>query len=127
MVRSGLPQGIAPAHTLEANEDILHRVVKRVAHVQAAGDIRRWDHNCVGPLRGARPAGKSACALPALVQLRFDLDRPIGLVQHGSYWSAGPAATGRSAFIFGLADELGYLPRHDAFYDQRQVLIQPLL
>ena len=47
-----------PAHALEAAQDVLQRVVERVAHVQRAGDVRRRDDDGVG-LRAARaPAGR---------------------------------------------------------------------
>ena len=45
VVRTHLPERVASAHALIANQRIHERVLERMAHVQAAGDIRRWDHD----------------------------------------------------------------------------------
>ena len=43
MVRARLPEHVLAAHALEADEDVLERVVQRVADVQRAGDVGRRD------------------------------------------------------------------------------------
>ena len=64
MVGAGLPQHVAAAHALEAAENVLQRVVQRVAHVQRARHVRRRDHD--GERRGVfsfRAAGLERAAL----------------------------------------------------------------
>ena len=56
MVGAGLPQHVAAAHALEADEHVLQRVVEGVAHMQRAGDVRRRDDDGEGP----RPCGRAA-------------------------------------------------------------------
>ncbi len=41
MVHARLPQHVLAAHALEADQNVLQRVVERVAHMQRAGDVRR--------------------------------------------------------------------------------------
>ena len=43
MVHARLPQHVLAAHALEADQDVLQRVVERMAHMQRAGDIGRRD------------------------------------------------------------------------------------
>ncbi len=43
-----LPQGVATLHPPEANQCIHDGVVEPMAHMQAAGDVRRRDHDGVG-------------------------------------------------------------------------------
>src|SRR5262250_2514451 len=47
MDHAGLPQHVLAAHALETAEDVLQRVVKRVAHMQRAGDIGRRNDDAV--------------------------------------------------------------------------------
>jgi hypothetical protein len=53
MVGSGLPKRVKAAHAMPTHQNVLQRVVERVAHVQNAGDVGRRDHNavCVIPRR----------------------------------------------------------------------------
>ena len=48
MVRAGLPQGRIALHAVITNERIHDRVLERVPHVQAAGDIGWRNNNAVG-------------------------------------------------------------------------------
>ena len=82
VVGAGLPQDVAPAHALEANEDVLQREGQRMAHVQAAGHVRRRHHDRVGPLLARRIGGETAGALPRLVLASFHRAGAIGFVQH---------------------------------------------
>ena len=43
MVHARLPQHVLAAHALEADQDVLQRVVERMAHMQRAGDVGRRD------------------------------------------------------------------------------------
>ncbi len=45
VVRSGKPQHIVALHAPPARQDVLQRVVQRVSHVQASGDVWRRDHH----------------------------------------------------------------------------------
>ena len=52
MVLPRLPQRVEPAHAVPAHQDILQRVVEGVAHVKAAGDVGRRDHDREGAILG---------------------------------------------------------------------------
>ncbi len=71
MVGSDHPQGVLAAHPLATGEDVLQRVVERMADVQRAGDVgRRHDdrpRRRVGPVGPEQPA-----ALPMRVPARLD-------------------------------------------------------
>ncbi len=45
MVGTGHPQGGIALHPLGADEDVLHGVIHRMAHVQLTGDVRGRHHN----------------------------------------------------------------------------------
>ena len=68
MIGAGLPQHVAAAHALEADEHVLQRVVERVAHMQRAGHVRRRDDDGEGPRAG--PSGRPAAKAPASSQMR---------------------------------------------------------
>ena len=71
MVGARLPEHVAAAHALEADQDVLERVVERVAHVERAGDVRRRDDDRVG--LGAAPLGAGpALKAPASSQRGID-------------------------------------------------------
>ena len=52
VVGARLPERIVSAHPGIADQNVLQRVVERMAHVQAAGDVRRRDND--GERRGLR-------------------------------------------------------------------------
>src|SRR5690554_2419229 len=80
VVGAHLPQGVAPLHPPPADQGVHDGVLEGVAHVQAAGDVGRRDHDGVGlALTGG---GEAAIGLPALVPAGFDLLGLVGLV-HG--------------------------------------------
>ncbi len=54
MVGAGLPERVVAAHPVPAGQDVLQRVVEGVAHVQAAGDVRRRDEDGEGLGPGLR-------------------------------------------------------------------------
>ena len=48
VIGARLPEHVPPAHALEARQDILQRVVERMAHMQRAGDVGRRDDHGIG-------------------------------------------------------------------------------
>ncbi len=84
MIGAGLPQHITPAHTLETTQDILQGVVERMAHVQRAGYVRRWDDDRKRfGVAASRPAGaKRLCPLPRGVDAALDLAGLVGFFDH---------------------------------------------
>ena len=81
MVHARLPERVAAALAAVAGQYVLQRVVERMAHVEAAGDVGRRHHHAPG-LSPAGASGESAAALPEIVETALELGRPIGLVQH---------------------------------------------
>ena len=82
MVHARLPQNVLATHALEADEDVLQRVVERVAHMQRAGDVGRRNDNAigVGAFAGTGTGGKGVCLIPFSCNARFGACRIIGLV-----------------------------------------------
>ena len=82
VVGAGHPQRVPPGHPPVADQHILDGVVERVAHVEAAGDVRRRDDHREGLLLpvaagaeapvGGRLRLEGAGVVPALPGLRFD-------------------------------------------------------
>ena len=72
---------------VEPGQDILQRVIERVPHVEAAGDIGRRNHNGIWlgvvcrPLRAGQTAGKGARVFPTRIMFRFHLRRLVGFFQ----------------------------------------------
>ena len=81
VVHARLPERVAAGLAAIAGEHVLQRVVERVPHVQAAGDVGRRHHHAPG-LRSAGPAGEAAALLPELVEAALEFGRPIGLLKH---------------------------------------------
>ncbi len=96
MVGARLPQHVLAAHALEAAEDILQRVVERMAHMQRAGDVgRRNDDRIRFGLKPFGPAGAEGFRLlPSLVNAALDLRGLIGLFDHFAVLSENSGAQG---------------------------------
>ena len=73
VIGSHLPQRLGAFHALIAGERIHDRILKRMPHVKAAGDIGRWDHDAVG--RAISGGGEIPFFLPGLVPLAFNVRR----------------------------------------------------
>ena len=58
MVGARLPQHVLAAHALETAENVLQRIVERVAHMQRAGDVGRRNDDAVWRGRWRAPAGR---------------------------------------------------------------------
>ena len=78
VVGARLPQRVVAAHAMVACQRIHQRVLECVSHVQAAGDIRRRDHDAVG--RGVSGGLEIALIFPGLVPALLDGVRIVGLV-----------------------------------------------
>ncbi len=82
MVHSDDPERVLALQAGMADEDVLKRVVERVADMQAAGDVGRRDDDGeglgVGPLRAEQPL-----PLPAGIPAGFDLGGVEGLGKLG--------------------------------------------
>ena len=82
VVGAGLPEHRPAAHPPEADQRVLDRVVQRMAHVQAAGDVRRRHDDAVGLAAGVGRGPEIAASLPRGVVSGLDLGRSVGLVEH---------------------------------------------
>ena len=78
VVGARLPQGVATLHATETDQGVHDRVVKTVTHVQAAGDVRRRDHDGVRVARALR--GKIIFFFPGFVPGSFNGVRLVGLI-----------------------------------------------
>ncbi len=78
VVGTWLPQGVAALHAAETDQGVHDRVVEPVAHVQAAGDVRRRDHDGVG--LACTLWGEIVLGLPGVVPGSFDGVRLVGLI-----------------------------------------------
>ena len=64
VVGAGHPEDVVALHPPPADQDVLQRVVERVAQVQRAGDVRRRDHDAVGRPVAGRIGVEIALARP---------------------------------------------------------------
>src|SRR6185437_12332129 len=66
MIDAWLPQHVAAVHAPVAAQDVLQRVVERVAHVQVAGDVRRRNDDAkrLGPRTVGATGPEGARLLP---------------------------------------------------------------
>jgi len=69
MVGTGLPQGTSATHPVIANQGIHDSVLKRMTHVQAAGNGWRWYRNAIAITYTGR--FKIAPGFPLLVKHGF--------------------------------------------------------
>ena len=82
MVGAGLPQRVPALHAPPADQRVLQGEGERVAHMQAAGHVRRRDHD--GERGGVRVriGGERAGFFPLRVEAALDLGGREILVQH---------------------------------------------
>ena len=71
VIRARLPQRVIARHAVIADEGVDDGFLKTVAHMQAAGHIRRRDHDAVGFF--AALGGEVTGIFPALVPLLLNL------------------------------------------------------
>ena len=77
MVRSGLPERIVALHPLKPDQNVLHRVVQRVSHMELTRDIRGRDHDRKRLFRLVHFRMKIFFVQPFLIQPVLD---PMGIV-----------------------------------------------
>src|SRR5581483_6206858 len=84
MIGAGLPQHVASAHTLEAAEHVLERVVEGMPHVERAGYVRRryYDAIGLGPCALGLAGPEGTRLLPGRRDATFDLAWLVSLVNH---------------------------------------------
>ena len=75
VIGARLPQRVATLHPAPADQRILDGERQRVAHVQAAGDVRRRDHDGEGRRVRVWVAGEAAGVFPSFIQACLDLGR----------------------------------------------------
>ena len=83
MVRSRLPQSVFAGLALVPNQDVLNGEGERVAHMQAAGDVRRRHHDGVRNLARAGIGSECARFFPVLVMGPLNRGRFECLSEHG--------------------------------------------
>ncbi|MNE30330.1 hypothetical protein D3C80_1238380 [compost metagenome] len=77
MVGTGLPQGIFTLHALVTDHGVHDGLLESVTHVQAAGNVRRRDHDAEAFLAGITIWLEVTLVFPVIVQLLFDLFRVV--------------------------------------------------
>ena len=82
MVRARLPQHRLAEHAMKADQRVLDGEGERMAHMQAAGDVRRRHHDAVGDPVRIRIGLEMPVFFPEPVVPRLHLGRLICLVQH---------------------------------------------
>ncbi len=75
VVHSRLPERAIPGHALVARQRVHDRVLERVAHVQRARDVGRWDHDAIRLAVALR--GEITAFFPALIDALLDLKRLV--------------------------------------------------
>ncbi|MND62135.1 hypothetical protein D3C80_534080 [compost metagenome] len=78
VVGTWLPQGVTTLHAAETDQGVHDRVVEAMTHVQAAGNVRRRNHDGVGIARALR--GEIILGLPGVVPGSFNSVRLVGLI-----------------------------------------------
>ena len=81
MVCSRNPQCIVSLHSLVADQDILHRVVKSMSHVKLTGNIRWRHYDCKWFLTSVHFCVEILIFAPLLVQFVFNLFRIVSFLQ----------------------------------------------
>ena len=81
VVHARQPQHLVALHPPAPGQRVHQRVVERMTHVQAAGHVRRWQHNRIRRLVARRIGLEVAGVDPALIELAFHRARIPGLGQ----------------------------------------------
>jgi hypothetical protein len=95
MVHAGQPQGFVALHTTAADQRVDQRVLERVAHVQIAGHVRRWDHDAVRGSVAGRIGGEVTGIYPPRVERALYLRRGPGRREVRVRWVGRVSVTSR--------------------------------
>ena len=85
MVGSRLPESLVSFHSFEADQDILHGLVKGMAHMKLPGNIGRRHYYCKRFFFGVYFCVEVAVVHPFFVQAFFQAFRIIGLCQFSAH------------------------------------------
>ncbi|CAH0325855.1 hypothetical protein SRABI106_04544 [Rahnella aquatilis] len=86
MVSPRLPQSIFPLHALIADHGVHDGLLESMTHVQAAGDVRRRDHDGKAFFTGVTMWLEIALLFPVLVKRLLDVLRVICLIHFAPYF-----------------------------------------
>ena len=84
MVCTDLPQGVFTLHTLVTSQSIHDCMLESVTHVQAAGDVRRRNHDAVGV--AFTGWGEVTFLFPVFIQGLLDFVRLVSSIHCASFW-----------------------------------------
>ena len=98
VVRARLPQCLIPLHPAKPDNNILHRLVQSMPHVQLPRDIRRRDHNRERLLAVVHHRMKIFLILPVPIDPVLNPARIIHLIQLSAH-TILPAAAARSPLL----------------------------
>ena len=85
MVGARHPKGVIPLHPAPTDQDILQRIVQRMAHMQLPGDVGRWDHNGIRSFIRLYFRVKVVALEPKIINPVFHLFGVINLFQFFSH------------------------------------------
>ena len=72
VVGTRLPQGVLALHAVVADQGVHQGLLEGVTHVQAAGDVRRRDHDAEGVFAGVAVGLEVTLGFPVLIERLFD-------------------------------------------------------
>ena len=87
MVSAGQPESAETLHPLEADQDILKSVVKRMTHMKLTCDVRGRHHDSVGFFVLVDLSVKKAALFPETVDPILEFTRVIGFCEFFFHFS----------------------------------------
>ena len=72
VVGARLPQGVLALHAVVTDQGVHQGLLEGVTHVQAAGDVRRRDHDAEGVFAGVAVGLEVTLGFPVLIERLFD-------------------------------------------------------
>ena len=82
VIGAGLPEGIVPLHALPADQNVLHRIVQGMAHVELSRDVRRGDDDREGSFGVVHFRVEVLLLLPVFIDPVLNSLRIISLGEH---------------------------------------------
>jgi len=95
MVGARQPERVEAAHPVVAGQRVHDRLVERMAHVQDAGHVRRWQLDRERRTACFGSGGEVAAALPFRAPERFDATRVEALRKFHGSWRVLASVVGR--------------------------------